>query len=591
VPSHYDQNLDAILRRADSFFDTGRTQEAIREYMRALERFPDDANVLHHLGIALFRDGQIDASRQYLDRALQAAPNRADIWEHRGLLAAASGDLIVAEAIYHRALHLSEGTSTIHRNLADCLKLAGRPTEAKQHYVRALEIDPRSHEVLRKLGELCRERGESSEAAAYLSRAWMFDAGNLSDALELITALAKDAREADVDVLVAQLRARHATDAFALKELSFALNTILRFHAALDVARQGLAIDPDNAWLHHNACYACNMLGDFHAMRAHSITAASLLPDNAHMQFNLAATQLRFGEFERGWQQYRWHEQLPVNHDLFRPAFPEWKGESLAGRKFLLLGEQGLGDQIQFLRLADWLHRQGARVDVWVDRQLVDVAQYASGVDTAWDTLPSATYDFWGRMFRVPQHMRLDAEMLPVAMPYLIPPPELVHSWRDRTHVAGKKRIGFVWAGNPDYALDRYRSIPLGMFEPLLAQAGVRWYSLQKGPAQHECDRLKAVIDVDILGPEISSFSDTLAIVRSLDLVITIDTSVAHLAGACGCPVWVLLPTCTDWRWMVDRTDSPWYPTMRLFRQQQLGQWEPVMEDVRRALREWVASH
>ncbi len=177
-----------------------------------------------------------------------------------------------------------------------------------------------------------------------------------------------------------------------------------------------------------------------------------------------------------------------------------------------------------------------------------------------------------------------------------------MHRWRqqidaaDATDATGnadplparKKRVGLVWAGNPDYGLDRYRSIALNRWLPILEQSGVRWVSLQIGPAQDEAAALPLDFDVLLPDPQIGNFSDTLAILQSLDLVITVDTSVAHLAGAAGRPVWILLPTCTDWRWMADRDDSPWYPSARLFRQRELGRWDTVLEDVRTALREFV---
>ncbi|WP_345740918.1 tetratricopeptide repeat protein [Paraburkholderia fungorum] len=410
---------------------------------------------------------------------------------------------------------------------------------------------------------------------------------------------------ADSAPVPARLPAHLAAESAAPAQAAFELNSAHRFRDAARFAAQMLAIDSQNAGLHHNASYAYNMLGEFDQMRLHAAEAARLLPDNAPIQFNLAAAQLRFGDFEQGWKQYRWHEALPENHDLVRPDFPEWQGEPVAGRRFLLVGEQGLGDQIQFLRLAAWLNRQGALVDVWVAAPLAELARCASGVRTVWVESPPGPYDFWCRMLRMPEHMKLTLPMLPLAMPYLSAEPALVHRWRQQIDAADateatdatanadplparKKRVGLVWAGNPDYGLDRYRSIALNRWLPILEQSGVTWVSLQIGPAQDEAAALPLDFDVLLPDPEIGNFSDTLAILQSLDLVITVDTSVAHLAGAAGRPVWVLLPTCTDWRWMADRDDSPWYPSARLFRQRELGRWDTVLEDVRTALREFV---
>lgn len=421
---------------------------------------------------------------------------------------------------------------------------------------------------------------------------------SLSSALESIVSLEKSGRSTEVSELVTQICKGISADAAAvLKELAYTLNRCHRFKDAIAVARQGLAIDPKNAWLHLNALYAFNMLGDFSNMRWHSIEAAKLAPDEPVMQFNLAVAQLRFGDFKNGWSQYRWREKFPENHDLARLASPEWKGESVAGCKFLLLGEQGLGDQIQFLRMADWLHRQGATVDVWVSPLLVEIARRAKGVRSAWAERPSDNYDYWCRMFGMPEHMGLEMSMLPVAASYLGMESTAVSGWRERLHAQDpmraaatrQKRIGLVWSGNPTFELDRYRSISLEALRPILARSDVRWYSLQKGHAEREADTLPADIDIQLLGSDIDDFTDTAAILQTLDLVITVDTSVAHLAGAIGVPVWVMLPTYVDWRWMTERTDSPWYPSMRLFRQRELGEWGTVIEEVREALREWCA--
>ncbi|MFM0732326.1 tetratricopeptide repeat-containing glycosyltransferase family protein [Paraburkholderia sediminicola] len=592
------QNFDTLSAQADASFAAGQIHEAMLEYQRLLDQQPRNAHALHRMGLACFRVDQPERARHYLDQALTAAPERADIWEHRGLLAAMQGDQMAAEAFYHRALTLAGSTASLHRNLADCLKLSGRLAEARTHYVRALELDPGLCHAVRALARVSTELGQFAHAADYWLHAWALDSTQMSDAVELITAMSKAGHDAQIDTMLAELCTRFATDVAALEQLAFALNGTHRFRDGISVAVQGLAIDPRNAGLHHNASYAFNMLGEFSSMQRHTIEAARLMPDHAGIQFNLAATQLRFGDFEQGWKQYRWHEALPENHDLVRPDFPEWKGEPLAGRRFLLIGEQGLGDQLQFLRMADWLHRQGAIVDVWVEVPLGELARNAAGVHAAWVSAPRGPYDYWCRMLRMPEYMKLDLSMLPVAMPYLAAEPAKVRRWQarldeiDPVDVRGKsrKRVGIVWAGNPDYGLDRYRSIQLSSWRGVLEQLGTTWFSLQKGGAQIEAAALSTDIDLHMLGPEINSFSDTLAIVQTLDLVITVDTAVAHLAGACATPVWVLLPTCTDWRWMVERDDSPWYPSARLFRQRELGRWETVMDDVANALQEYVAA-
>ncbi|CAG9188964.1 TPR_REGION domain-containing protein [Paraburkholderia tropica] len=547
---------------------------------------------LHRHALAAFRAGETARARDTLERALHLAPGDTTLWEHRGLIAALAGEHLVAEACYRRALSLSGGTASQHRNLADVLKLAGRADEACEHYRQALACDPRLRHAARRLGDLHQEAGRIDEAAQALRHAWSLDDATQQDGVDLLNALARlaPAPETEIDALIAAYRARFASDAVALKELAFALNGLDRFADALDVARQGLAIDATLPLLHHNAAYALHMQGDHAGMRRHNVEAARLAPNEANIQFNLAISLLRDGEYEAGWKQYRWHERLAHNRTLAQPPFPEWQGEPVDGRRFLLLGEQGLGDQVQLLRGADWLARRGAIVDVWVDAALVGIASRARGVHRASAALPPGPYDYWCRMFRMPERMAMTLDTLPGAMPYLHAEPDAVARWSDRLDAAaprrpGRLRVGLVWAGNPGYDLDRYRSMKLAALLPAmlpsLGGAAVSWFALQKGAAERELAALPAGIDMTALGPEIATFDDTLAIAQSLDLVLTVDTSVAHLAGGAGVPVWVMLPLCTDWRWMCDRADSPWYPSARLFRQRELGNWDDVVEAVR----------
>ncbi len=580
---------NAMLARADRCFETGNSREALQAYEEVIAQQPRHAHALHRLALACFREGQAGRAREYLDRALAVEPRHAERWEHRGLVAALAGECSVAEASYQRAFACGGASASLHRNLADVLKLMGRVCEARTHYLEALELDPILHHAVRQLAVIDTEAGRWEDAAPYWRDAWGRGGARLEDGIGLLKTLFRLDSRAAFDEQLAQMRTHFAADAGALGQLAFALNQIDQYDAALKVARQGFDVDPEEAGLHHYAAYACHMLGDHAGMRRHSTEAARLKPDDAYLQFNLAAAMLRDGEFGAGWEQYRWHERLPENSTLVRPPYPEWFGEAVAGRRFLLIGEQGLGDQIQSLRYADWLQRCGATVDVWVDAGIADVAGLARGVRHVFTTLPAGPYDFWCRMFRMPARMNLSLAMLPLAESYLRASPQAVTHWRERLDGARregprKRRVGLVWAGNPDYNLDRYRSMALRTLQCVLARPDVSWFSLQKGGAQAELDSLSREIEMTALGGEIASFGDTLAIVQTLDLVITVDTSVAHLAGAAGVPVWILLPACTDWRWLTARTDSPWYPSARLFRQRELGQWSGVVEELRLAL-------
>jgi hypothetical protein len=433
-------------------------------------------------------------------------------------------------------------------------------------------------------------------STALLKSEVMFDQDSFQNELDFIEALVENGRaiQRQLDEAVAEMRTRFADNAGALRALAFLLNSNDRFAEAYSVAKQGLSVDPTHPLLHHNAARALSIRGGTAECRPYSMEAARLLPDNPYLQFHFAGVQLALGEFDEGWKRYKWFYDIPdTRNQPIRPTFPEWNGEPVTGCQFLLVGEQGCGDEIQFLRFSNWLNSQGATVDVLVSEPIARLAVSMPGIRAVFTAIPPGPYAYWCHMLRMPEHIKLDLRMLPIAMPYLQATQDKQHHWKTRINAmsslginARNKRVGIVWAGSPDHALDRFRSIRLDTFRPLFALPNVTWFSIQKGDRECECESLSHEFDLHILGPVIGDFTDTLAILHSLDLLITVDTSVAHLAGAAELPVWTLLPCNTEWRWLAGRNDSPWYPSMRLFRQRQLGDWDTVIEEVRSALLE-----
>jgi hypothetical protein len=429
------------------------------------------------------------------------------------------------------------------------------------------------------------------------ANAWALDPSNLQDGLDLVAALAKARSTARLDEAVRQIRTRHATNTEALEALCLALYRIDHFSEMLSVARQGLDIDPQRAVLHLYAAHALCVRGYNVEAMIHSREAARLLPDDPVMQYQLACLELSNGEFKNGWTRHNLFYTLPVQlNSLVFPDFPVWNGERVAGRAFLLVGEQGRGDEIQFIRFAEWLHQRGAIVDVLVSQPIARIATSMPGVRSVVTELPAGPYDYWSHMLRMPEHVKLDLPMLPIVMPYLAAEPDTLDFWQACIDLISPEaihekisRIGVVWAGGPYHVLDRFRSIRLDALKPLFGLPNTTWFSLQKGDRERDSEALADEFSLHTLGPTIEDFADTLAILETLDLLITVDTSVAHLAGAANLPVWVLLPAYTDWRWLKDRTNSPWYPSMRLFHQRELGDWQPVIAEVREALREWCA--
>ena len=292
---------------------------------------------------------------------------------------------------------------------------------------------------------------------------------------------------------------------------------------------------------------------------------------------------LTAGRLLEGWHHYefRWIQKPLL---LARPRSRQlrWSGQSLQGKTILLRIEQGFGDVIQFLRYAPGLQALGATVLLG---KFSGLAHCFRGVDRVVDHgLPSSQCDYYIDIVSLPRIFGTEVATIPALVPYIEAPRELVERWSERLGGEGVLKVGVVWAGNPEHKNDRYRSLRLAALAPLWPVAGVRFISLQKGAAAAEWEGLPAGLDAVNLGPELADFTDTAAVISQLDLVICVDTAVAHLAGALGKPVWLLVAQPADFRWLEGREDSPWYPTMRLFRQRQRGDWDEVIERVKEAL-------
>ncbi|MBF0462887.1 MAG: glycosyltransferase family protein [Magnetococcales bacterium] len=362
-----------------------------------------------------------------------------------------------------------------------------------------------------------------------------------------------------------------------------------QFDAAEAAFRQALHLRPDHAEAH---CHLGTLLYKqkrFVAAEAAYRQALHLQPDHAEAQWRLGVLCLALGRWREGWS---WYEARHTsNQEGARPAyidvpFPRWQGEDLAGKSLLLVAEQGLGDQIQFCRYAATLHaRRVERLTLVCAAPLAALFATLAGVDQVLVQNEAGDYpphDYWILYLSVPFCLGTTEESIPDRIPYLTPPADRLSAWGDRVPATGF-RVGLVWQGNLLNRPGRDRSLPsLAVLAPLWSVPGVCFVSLQKGDGEAEAKQPPPDQPLLDWGDSIRDFADTAALVAHLDLVITIDSAVAHLAGALGKPCWVMLPAWgTDWRWLQDRTDSPWYPgILRLFRQTRSGEWSSVVQQV-----------
>ncbi len=496
-------------------------------------------------------DGRLMEAEAVCRQLLGAHPDLPAAVHLLGVIAHQNGKL--GEAIEHvqRATRLAPQVALFHANLAEMLRLAGRPKFAAKEARRALAIEPGSAAGWSNLGVALYELKDYEEAARAHRQA--------------ITAAPHFAQTHN--------------------NLGNALHALKRYDEAIAAYRRALALDPNfaDAWanlgttLHHSGNFDDGAL----ALRR----AVALSPQHANARTGLGILLLMRGDFAEGFDEYEWRLR---SSERKGPRFPEkpWQGEKLLGKHIYVQAEQGFGDTLQFARYLPLLAARGASVTVRVHQQLLTLLRASlPGITVLGDRGDPAPYQYDAVLLSLPRLFKTRLEIIPAQVPYLRAPPEAVQRLASRIEPMRGLKIGVVWAGNADHVNDHRRSLDLKLLEPLFALPGVSFASLQVGPRAGDFkkpqDGNHALID---LSAALGDFAESAAAVSALDLIITADTSIAHLAGALAKPIWVLLPWVTDWRWMRKREDSPWYPTMRLFRQRRDEPWSVVIARVAKEL-------
>jgi len=336
--------------------------------------------------------------------------------------------------------------------------------------------------------------------------------------------------------------------------------------------------------------------GKIDETRAIQEMVVQTLPGDLAARFDLSETLLLQGEFTRGWREYRFRYSLEHTARMERKVQrPRWEGQPLPGKTLLIHDEQGYGDTFQFLRLAQKAReRSGARVILEINPECFSLARRSCDVDDiiVSGTLPPA-FDAHCEMMSLPMAMKLQLADLPGTtpyIPYLVADPLRVATWRERLAHLPRPWVALVWAGRPTHHNDARRSMNLADLAPL-AQTGITFLAIQKGPAAAQATSPPPGMNLHSLSDEIADFEDTAAILSMVDLLVSVDSSPVHLAGALGRPAWVMLPLVPDWRWLLEREDSPWYPDVRLFRQSAPDDWGPVLKAIARELGQLKATN
>jgi len=482
--------------------------------------------------LAHHQSGRLPDAEALYRQVLARAPGQPDALHFLGLLRHQTGDHAAAVELIGRALGSIPRHAPCHLHLGLALQALGQPDAALASYRRASALDP---------------------ALACLDRA---------------LALKPEFPE-------------------ALNNRGNALQAACRFAEAIAAYDRALAVRPGYAEAHNNRGQAEEALGRTAAALAGYRQAQALQPGFAAAHFNEALALLRQGDFTNGWRLYDWRWQAVGRRALVRDyAEPRWDGNApLAGRTLFLHYEQGFGDTLQMLRYAPLLAARGTRVLVEVPPSMAALAATLPGsVTVVTEGSAPPPFDLQCPLMSLPHACGTTLATVPADVPYLSAPDRDLQAWRERLGPARRRRIGLAWSGSAGQSGPmRARSLPL----PLLLEglgADAEYHSLQKDYRNGDRELLAADSRIRDHAAALTDFAATAGLIAHLDLVITVDTAVAHLAGAMGRPVWVLLSFAADYRWLVDRADSPWYPTMRLFRQRAFGAWAGVLSAVRTAL-------
>ncbi|MEN9756348.1 MAG: hypothetical protein RL755_535 [Pseudomonadota bacterium] len=497
-----------------------QAEEVAKEF---IARFPQHGFGWKVLGAVLQAQGRIDESLDAKQKAADLSPSDAEAWSNLGNAYQDKNRLDDALKCLHHAIQISPNLAVAHNNLGITLEKLNRLDEAQSCYQKALVLRPDYVEAHYNYG----------------------------------VTLQKMARYED-----------------AQKSYRLAIN-----------------YNPNHAKAHSNLGLVLKHLSEFGESEKHFVTAIKLDPHFIDAHYNFALLLMLLGRLKEGWAQYQWFYH-PQNTNPSKPNQPnlnakQWEGEALQGKTILIHSEQGFGDMIQFVRYAQHLKAHGATVWVLVTKPLVELFNTIVWVDRVLENgeQHNTTYDFWVFPLALPYWFQTTLENLPCNVPYLSVNTEKSAWWKNWLAQSGvnNKKIGLVWAGNPVHSNDANRSIDLSRFACLSELQNITWVSLQLGEKAREAC-LNGPLNMLDASVYIEDFTDSAALLANLDLLISVDSSPAHLAGALNLPVWTLITAVPDWRWLLNREDTVWYKSMRLFRQPKKGDWTSVLNDVKKAL-------
>ena len=571
----------------------GREREAVECFERATSLDPNLAAAHHNLAVLLMRQGQHERALHSFERALALQPHKPALHAQRGNAFKALERLPEAAESYSLALALEPGNPEILHNRAVVYSLLRRHAEALRDYDALAAQGKESGPDLIGRGAALVALRRYHEALAPLERATGLLPGEAEAHIQRGVALLNVERHAEAVESFDRALALRPDVPEVLTNRGIALKATGRLTEALGSFIRSSVLN-GTAHSHINIGIVLKILGRHREAAASFDRALTLDPTDSAARFALAFLYLSLGEFALGWPLYEARFDVPAfGNPRRRFDVPRWHGsEPLAGRALLVHAEQGLGDVMQFCRYLPLLAAQGATIVFEVMPSLKALLRTLPGaMHIIGRGEPIPAVDYYCPLLSLPHALNTRVDTIPAQVPYLAAEPERVARWQERLRTLRGLRVGLAWQGNPkaeEFVWARGRSLPLAALEPLAQLPGVSLVSLQKGPGCEQLARVPFADRIVELGSDLDAgpdaFLDTAAVMASLDLVVSCDTAIVHLAGALGRPVWTALSLSPEWRWLLTRNDSPWYPTMRLFRQSTDGDWGAVVTALVRAL-------
>ena len=540
---------------------------------------------------------EFPAARAAYQKVCELSPEDSGAWLALGEISGVLGDMQGAESAYQQALSFNRDLPQAHYNLGRLAARRGQWPVAEEHQRAVLDLQPNNLRTYLELGVTLEGQGKKREAEQVYRKALSMDDTRAELHVALGRVLREQGKFAEAKPLIQRALQILPDMALAHLEKGHLLRREKKYQAALEAYQHFGKLAPQERLSFLSNC--AGVLGEMERAEEALSCCNQLVkefPQSADVHLVRAMQLLLLGRFEEGWREYEWRRASNEwrNGDTgYSSLQPLWQGEPLQGKKVLVYVEQGFGDTIQFCRYLPKLAELGATVHCHCQPELYGLLSSLAGVaqlDTRdFSKVTQGTFDYYIPLMSLPYLFDTNTDSIPAEIPYLQIDAERKAYWQQRL-AQDSFKVGLVWAGSGGHLKDTRRSLNLDELAPLAGLNNVTWYSLQKGPAEQQLLEVNTALEIVNLSADINDFSDTAAIIANLDLVISVDTSVAHLAGALGCPTWVMLFNGPDWRWQLNRDDSPWYPSLRLFRQTPGEEWTAIVERVAAGLKETLAD-